>query len=180
MSELEKFIRDHHDEFDTFEPDQGHFQRFEERMNDLEQVVPFQRVNHTNFLKVAAIILVLISVSVAVFDLATRGIRDRIFAQKPDQELPSEIREAIQYYGNRADLKMADLNRLAASQSDGGKLSAAALRELSDLDASTNELKKALGDNPGNERILDAMIRNQQMKEVIIGTMIHQLSKSVK
>ena len=81
MSNLQKFIRDHQSEFDEAEPSAGHFDRFSARLDEQTVIHPVAR-NRSQMLKIAALILVLISVSLMVFDLVTREIRDRFAAGK--------------------------------------------------------------------------------------------------
>jgi hypothetical protein len=128
-------------------------------------------------MKIAAVIILLIATSVFVFDFATREIRERFAASNQGKELPVEIREAVQYYDNQTTSQLATLNKLAASHDEAGAPGASALEEIRSLDATTEELKKSLAGNPGNEQILDAIIRNQQMKETMLKTIIAQLSQ---
>lgn len=175
MTDLEKFMVDHRDEFDAYEPAQGHFERFGQRLASKPVVEPALR--QPVMLKIAAIILLMITVSVFVFDLAGRAISDRFASGRQGGELPLEIRQAVQYYDNQTDTQLAALHKLAALQHEPGGISEAAVKEIRDLDAATAELKKLLAGNPGNERILDAIIQNQQMKESVLNTIISRVSQ---
>lgn len=179
MSNLEKYIKDHSEEFDTYEPEPGHFGRFEDRLIKQPVLKPSGH-NRSLLLKIAALIIILITVSVFVFDFATREIRERFASEKYGTELPIEIMEAVQYYDNQASTQIATLHRLVANREDAGTLSATAIIEIQSLDAATDDLKKSLAENPGNEHILDAIIRNQQMKETMLTNIITQLSQSIK
>ncbi|MDP1622026.1 MAG: hypothetical protein Q8M08_06765 [Bacteroidales bacterium] len=179
MPKLEKYIKDHLDEFDAFEPDPGHFKRFEDRVGAVPVLSPF-RFNRAVMLKVAALILVMISVSVIVFDFATSELRVRIFAENQGSELPLEIREAVRYYDNQATIKIAAIQKLSVNQQDADVLKNSAISEIQNLDATTEELKRSLAKNPGNEHILDAIIQNQQMKETMLNTILTQLSLARK
>jgi hypothetical protein len=179
MSEIQKFIRENREKFDDSEPLSGHFERFAARLNEQPAMQP--RTSHRSpVLKVAAIIVVLISVSVFIIDFATREIRERFAIDDNSNELPAEIREAMQYYENQSNTKIATMHQLAANRQDADALNASAFNEIRSLDATTSELKKSLAENPGNERILDAIIQNQQMKETMLNTIISKLSDSKK
>ncbi|MEI7895681.1 MAG: hypothetical protein WCJ26_01500 [bacterium] len=175
MADLEKFVNDHLEEFGSFEPAPGHFKRFEDRLQSMPDLAPAVR-NRSTLLKIAAVIIMLIAVSVFVFDFATREIREKFSAAGEGKELPAEIREAIQYYDNQTSAQLATFNKLTAANHDAGALNASAIRNLQSIDASTEELKNTLSQNPGNEQILDAIVRNQQMKAAMLNTMITQLS----
>ena len=179
MSNLEQYIKDHLDEFESNEPEPGHFRRFEDRLAKRPELSP-SRYNRSLVLKIAALIIVLISVSVFVFDFATREISERFAAEKQGKELPLELREAVQYYDNQVNTQIATIHKLTANHEDAGALNASALKEIQSLDVTTEDLKRSLNANPGNEHILDAIIRNQRMKETILNTIITQLSQSEK
>jgi hypothetical protein len=179
MPKLENYIKDHFDEFDSIEPEPGHFRRFEEKVMQQPEV-KLSRFNRSLLLKVAALILILISMSVFLFEFATREIRERFAHDSQATELPFEIREALQYYDNQTNTQLAALHKLAADLDDNRALNASALKDLNSLDATTDELKKSLVQNPGNEHILDAIIRNQQMKGTMLKTIITQLTQANK
>jgi hypothetical protein len=175
MSDLNKFIRDNRAEFDDAEPDPGHFARFESRLAR-QQAHPHTLARRNAMLRVAALILLLITGSVVVFDFATQEIRNRFTAQDNSGELPAEVREAMQYYDNQAGEKMNTITRLTAGNPEARSLSQASLEEISNLDENTQELTRDLRGNPNNERIIAALIRNQQMKDGIMNTIITQLT----
>ena len=179
MKNLEQYIRDHRDEFDADEPDEGHFAAFRDRLAFEPQAAhaPFRS---TAMLRVAAVVLLMITVSVAVFEFGARYIGNTLSARSEEKELPDEVREAMQYYDNRASAGIAEIRQLAAGHSGIGADGKEALREIGSLDASTAELKLALADDPGNEKITDAILRNQQMKDAILTHVITRLSQAVK
>jgi ABC-type Na+ efflux pump permease subunit len=175
MPNLEKYIKDHLDEFDSQEPDPNHFRKFEDRLKAGAAMKPVPR-NRSLMLRVAAIIVILISLSVFLFDFATREIRQKFARDGQGTELPAEIREAVQYYNNQTNTQIATIHKLAATRNDGSTVSESALLEVKNIDSKTKELRESLAGNPGNEHILDAIIRNQQMKEAMLNTIIEQLS----
>lgn len=179
MKNLEQYIRDHRDEFDAEEPEEGHFEAFRSRLAFEPQAVKTPARNFA-MLRVAAVVLLMITVSVAVFEFGARYIGNTLRAGNDEKELPAEIREAMQYYDNRASAGIAEIRQLAAAHSGIGTDGKEALREISGLDASTEELKRALADDPGNEKISDAILRNQQMKDAILTHIITRLSQAVK
>jgi hypothetical protein len=179
MSDLQKFIRENRDEMNDAEPSAGHFERFAARLEEHPGIHSPGRTR-SQMLKVAALVVILITVSVFVFDFATREIRERFAKGNIGSELPVEIREAVQYYDNQAATQLATINKLAAYNNSLGDPGTSALKEIRSLDATTEELKRSLAGNPGNEQILDAIIRNQRMKETMLNTIIIQLSQYKK
>ncbi|MEI7983077.1 MAG: hypothetical protein WCI71_15615 [Bacteroidota bacterium] len=179
MSDLEKFINHHREEFDNFEPGPGHYKKFESRLTYLPVTLHIAKNPHT-MLRIAALILVLITLSVFVFDLGTKEIRTYLNNRNAGTELPEEVREAVQYYDNQVGNRLEQLNKLASSNEEARVLSSNVIREIQNLDASTDEIKRSLAENPNNERILAALIQNQQMKEGIINNIINQLNQVKK
>jgi hypothetical protein len=177
MNDLEKYMRDHRDEMDDQEPGPGHFERFESRLA-LQPAGVHPGVNRFAMLRIAALILLLITVSVFIFDFAGREVRERFATKKAGAELPLEIREAVQYYDNQTTNRLGTLHKLAATQNEPGAPGESARKEMQNLDAATAELQQLLAANPGNERILDAIIRNQQMKETVLNNIISQVSQT--
>jgi hypothetical protein len=180
MSDLQKFIREHQDEMNDAEPTAGHFERFAARLEEQSVGIHPPGRTRSQVLKVAALIVMLITVSVFVFDFATREIRERFANGNKGTELPVEIREAVQYYDSQAATQLATINKLAANNTSTGAPGVSALQEIRSLDATTEELMRSLDGNPGNEHILDAIIRNQRMKETMLNTIIIQLSQYKK
>lgn len=179
MPDIEKYIKDHLDEFGSNEPEPGHFRRFEDRLaKESAGMRPLH--SRSTLMRIAALIVVLVTVSVFIFDFATRQFRESFAGDGNTSELPLEIREAEQYYDNITTTQIATLNHLAAHHDDAGRVSSAALKEIQGLDATIDELKESLTASPGNERIMDAIIRNQQMKETILNTIIARLSQANK
>ncbi len=176
MDNLDNLIHDNRDQFDAIEPLDGHFERFAEKMGFPEQTavaVP----SRFGLLKVAAIILVIITGSIAVFDLATRSIRERFSSDKAGVEMSDEFSEAIRYYDSRAMAQMKEVRKLASDPVQADLINGDALKEMQALDESTRDLQKSLAENPNCERLQAAVIQNQQMKEGIMNNIVSKLNK---
>lgn len=176
MSNLDKLIKENRDEFDSIEPLHGHFERFRERLGYYEQEEK-SSPSRFGFLKIAAVILVIITGSVVVFDQATRSIRDRFSSEKPVTQLTSEMTEAVEYYDARAMAQMKEVNKLASDPVQANLINEEALKEMQSLDENTLELQKFLAENPNCERLQAAIIQNQQMKEGVMNNIVNQISK---
>ena len=60
MARIEQFIREHRSDFDMQEPDEGHFGRFAALL-DQQESKPVHMINRGKILRIAAVILLLIS-----------------------------------------------------------------------------------------------------------------------
>ena len=176
MNNLDNLIHENRDQFDGIEPLDGHFERFRERLGAAEQ--PFvARPSRFSLLKVAAIILVIITGSILVFDMATRSIRERFSSDRAGIEFSAEMAEAILYYDDRAMAQLKEVSKLTNDRAQADQINRDALKEMQSLDESTRELEKSLAENPNCERLRAAIIQNQQMKEGMMTNIISQLNK---
>jgi hypothetical protein len=179
MSNLEKFITENRAAFDDAEPEPGHLNRFASQLE--EQATPLvPGRSRSLMLKVAAIILLFISLSAIVFDFSTTQIRNRFSERGGGSELSAEIRDVLQFYDNQTTEQLAVLGNLTSENKEAKAMSLSVLKEIRNLDASTTELKQTLHNNPGNERIESAIIQNQQMKNSILNSIINQISNKIK
>jgi hypothetical protein len=175
MDKLEKFITGNRDAFDDAEPMAGHFSRFEEKLKGEE--TPSYPFSRTFLLKIAAGILVLLTVSVYIFDFAAHRATRSFAAESLGATVPSEVQDAINYYDDAATSKFVKIRKMACCQQDTTKIIAMAKREMNRLDASAADLKKAYDENPGDERVQAAMIQNHQMKEKVMNEMVKQMKR---
>jgi len=176
MNNLDKLILEQREQFDSIEPLDGHFERFRERLG-MEESVEVSRPSRFALLRVAAVILVIITGSLAVFDLATSSIRNRFSSDKAATGMSAELNEAVQYYDAKAMAQLKEVSRLTGDKVQADQISKDALKEMQALDESTTELRKSLAENPNSERLQAAIIQNQQMKEGIMNNIVSQLSK---
>lgn len=178
MDNFEKYFQEHRDEFDDQEPSSGHFQRFEEKYNDAFGEPPVS-INRSLLLKIAAGILILLTVSVFLFDFSFHRLRN-MYNEHAGTQVPSEIQQAEQYYMNSASDRIGQISKLACCGQDTKMISADASESVRDLDNNDAELKKAMAENPNNERIQAAFIQNQQMKKTIVDNVIRQMNRVKK
>ena len=151
MSKLINFAREHRAEFDELEPSAGHLERFAARLNEQPETLLSGR-GRSQALKIAAVIVALITGSIFVFDLVTREIRDRFSAEQQGKELPLEIREAIQYYENQSSTQITTIHKLAMARQGADDLVSSAMKNIQGINDATDELEKSLSENPGNEQ----------------------------
>ena len=179
MDNLEKFVNENHNLFGDSEPPGGHFDRFEEK---LDQQFGHHRVgmNRTFLLKIAAGLLILLSVTVFLFDFTADRIRNFSQNSASGKELPADLQDAVNYYNDAATSHLGRIQKLACCGQDKRKLYTIASGEMDALDANATELRGSLKENPGDERVQSALIRNQQMKETIMTNMIRKMQNAKK
>ena len=147
MNNLEKLIQKNRDQFDGVEPLDGHLERFRERLGlDAQPAVP--ALSRFSLLKVAAVILIIITGSILVFDLATKSIRESFSSGKTSIGMTAEMNEAVQYYDARALAQLKEVRKLANDPLQADQINENAIKEMQSLDESTGELRKSLTENP--------------------------------
>ena len=174
MDKLEKFISENRGSFDDAEPLSGHFSRFEEKL-DQQQSHGGVAIDRNFLLKIAAGLLILLTVSVYIFDFAANRISKNLSGENRSAIVPAEMQDAINYYDDAASAKLGQINKLACCGQDTRKVHSMASDELKSLDANSAELQKTLSENPGNERVQAAIIQNHQMKEKVMNQVVDKL-----
>jgi hypothetical protein len=177
MDKLEKFISENRESFDDAEPLAGHFGRFEEKLDQQQDQSGFA-FDKNFLLKIAAGLLILLTVSVYIFDFAANRLSKQLSGENRSATVSPEMQDAINYYDDAASTKLGQINKLACCGQDTRKVQSMANNELKSLDASSAELQKALSENPGNERIQAAIIQNHQMKDKVMDQMVSQMKKN--
>ena len=172
MRKLEEYVRENRDLFDDMEPDDGHFARFSEKL-EAEPGKERFTIRRSSMMRVAAIILLFITVSVFMFDFALNKWRND--SPGRGSALNSELDDALQYYDSRTSDRLVEFRKLACCGEQQVRLNNMVNGELNALDANSAELKKSLSANPENEMIQAALIKNHQMKETVVENMIQQL-----
>lgn len=174
MEPLEKLITANRTSFDDAEPAAGHFERFESKMMAQHEVKQLHR-QPFSLLRIAAIILLFLTTTLFVFDIAGNKLRNNAASASDESFLDTEMQNALQYYDTRTSDKMIEFKRLACCGEQQIRLTDMMEGELNALDANSQELKEELSKNPNNEEVQAALIRNHQMKEEVVDNVIRQL-----
>ena len=176
MDKLEKFILENREAFMDQDPDEGHFSRFEEKLSRQESGRTLAG-NRFLLLKIAAGLLIVLSVSVLLFAFAASRLFNYGINSQADNHVPGDIRDAVNYYDQAAETGMGTIKKLACCGQDSKTLCKMASSEMNSLDATTTELTQALKDHPCDERIQAALIRTQQMKETVVNHMVSKMNQ---
>jgi hypothetical protein len=176
MDKLEKFITENRESFDDAEPLAGHFSRFEEKLDHQHDHSGFS-IDKYFFLKIAAGLLIFLTVSVYIFDFAANRISKTLSGESRSAIVPAEMQDAINYYDDASSDKLRQIDKLACCGQDTRKVYSMASNEMKTLNANSAELQKVLSENPGNERIQAAIIQNHQMKEKIMDQVVNQMKR---
>lgn len=175
MDNLEKFITENRELFDDALPPEGHLSRFESKL-DQQNALPGRSFDRYFLLKIAAGLLILLTVSVYIFDFAANHLSKSLTGENKAAVVSTEIQDAINYYDDAASTKLGQINKLACCGQDTRNIYSMASAELRSLNANSEELKKMLAKNP-DERVQAAIIQNQKMKEKVMSDLVNQMKR---
>jgi hypothetical protein len=167
MSDLEKHIIECRDQMDTSEPPSGHLKRFSKRLRQNNQQ-PGKKINLRHALQIAASLAILLTSTVLIVKTGKGGNK---IAEAPVVE---EFQETTSFYARQVNERYDDI---AAIPFDSEKEQEILLRELSEMDDYYKELLRELDANPGDERVMNALIQHYRIKLQVLDQIIDQLSQ---
>jgi len=174
QDKLEKFVFDHRDEFDVFEPDSKMWDKINK---------PVRKVFKINWktiaVRVAAVVVIFIG-SYFFHDFMQERKGDQVVvAQQPNNmdglENIKVLMEAEVYYTSQIKFAKEEIIKLSGNDAD---LMKSIDYDLVELDEVFEELKNDLKDDSDNEEVIEAMMQNYRIKFDILEEMLHQLRKS--
>ena len=134
MDKLEKFITKNRESFDDAEPLTGHFSRFEEKLDQQQSHSGFA-IDKNFLLKIAAGLLILLTVSVYIFDFAANRLSKNLSGESRSAIISTEMQDAINYYDDAASTKLGQIDKLACCGQDTRKVHSMANNEMNSLNA---------------------------------------------
>ena len=171
-SKLEKFVREHCDEFDTNEPPPQLWKKVQQQLNNEPADKKFFRVA---IMRWAAVAAVTVLVTLGVFYFSGKTNEDRL--AKNGKAEAFDIMDAINpayakevyHFTQLIELKQGELKTIEKEQP---QLYQEFIGDITILDSSYNALKKDLPQNPNREQLLEAMIENLRLQTELLN---HQL-----
>ncbi|MFO7370253.1 MAG: hypothetical protein R6X09_08295 [Bacteroidales bacterium] len=176
MKTIDDFIKENLERFNSDGPPEGHFERFEARLQKQEK--PESRQIRLVILRIAASILLGLLISyIAVLEF--RHLNQRADNMYMSAFYP-ELKEAESFYNAQLVKKFNEIQELRFAGDDVEKKLIA--RELSDMNIRVRDMKKDLRSNPEDERIMNAIINMYQLKIELMDMIIaraHQSTVSI-
>jgi len=166
MIELEKHIAQNRAHLDSERPRRGHEDRVLQKLQERQQ--PGRRVRFRHVLQIAASIAIILASAVVVIK------KDRSGDKMAAEELPASIMEADQYYTRQVSERY---EQIQAFDFDSAEEKAFLLDELKDLEFYHGQLLMDLEAHPGDEKVINALIRHYQVKLDIMDQIISQLNQ---
>ncbi|MFP4025285.1 MAG: hypothetical protein ACLFVR_12240 [Thiohalospira sp.] len=171
MKDLEKIINENRSVFDSFEPNEGHFERFEQKLNQLHKSK--SKTFTIGFMLKAAVVTLLVVLSgLWVYDqtIAPQPLKEGIALR----EISPEYSEVEMYYTKLVNQKYSEINDFSFVDSTQKEM---LIHELNEMDSIYENLKKDLKINPNDDRVINAMIQHYQLKVEVMNQILGQLQQ---
>jgi len=167
MTDLEKIIIENREKLDSFEPGDGHFARFRQKMSGK---TAYREIRFLDYMKIAAVVLM-----ASLFSFFLYSQIESYFL-KSDQyslgDVSNEYREVEEYYTGLIKARYYELEQIETAEPEQKEL---LFKELSEMDRLMNQMQQDLKTNPTDERIINAMIIHYQSKLGIMNQILDQL-----
>lgn len=172
MKDLDNIIQENRSSFDAFEPDDGHFDRFEQKLNEFNSKNKQSKFSFGYLLKAAAVAVLMILSGLWVYDnFSNQTIKQGIALS----DVSPEYSEVELYYTQQVNKKYNEIDNLNFIDSTQKSI---LMDELHEMDKMYEGLKKDLTTNPSDERVINAMIKHYQLKVEVMNQIVLQLEQA--
>lgn len=178
-SDFEKQIRENSDYFNSFEPGEGHQDRF---ISKLDNAARQKRKSHfiVIFSKAAAVLLLLFTISFVAYNIFTNNHVSASNTQIHDISLPDELKEVLAFYDASSAELLDSITNYATDSTEGKKIRSMVEAQFAELDANIAEIEKEYYKNPENQALSAALINNKRKKTEVAEQVVRQLDLSNK
>ncbi len=173
MDNLEKIIRGNRDLFNQEEPSEGHLERFQTLLE--MRFAPKRKVSIGPYLLKAAVVTILVT-------LSSLWTWDNFI--RPDGaglslgEISPGYRDMERHYTHQVSLMRDEIIEIDLGEE--GEHKRMLDEELEKMDEVMSELRHELRANPGDERVVRAMIQHYQTKLEVMSYILNQLREIEK
>jgi len=167
MNKLEDLIQSNRDKFNDLEPDEGHFERFQEKLSRHHR--QNGRFSWGVFLKAAAVAILVVLSGLWIYENVGDKESSRQLAL---EQVSPEVREAHFYYTSLMEEKYERIRQFDFKNEDQKEM---LLQELREMDAIYSNIRDDLRANPNDSRVVSALIRHYQMKLEVMNQILNQL-----
>ena len=169
MNDLDNIIQKNRELFNANEPNDGHFERFEQKINELNKKKKTFTFGY--ILKAAAVAILVVLSGLWIYENVNETKINRGIALS---EISPEYGEVEMYYTHLVNQKYGEINQCQSLDSLQKKI---LVHELNDMDSIYENLKKDLTANPNDKRVINAMIQHYQLKVEVMNQILSQLQQ---
>jgi hypothetical protein len=172
---LKKYVQDHRDDFDSFEPRPDLWQDICRELDEKKsgRIIPFYQRSLWRY-AASVILLMGIGYGLVQYGKSMRTGEPVAAMEGPLRSIAPEMAEVETYYlsviqEKQKERRAYDLKKLGVDQDFSG--------ELGRLDSSYVQLKKELATNPNKQPVIDAMVQNLQIRIRILNQQLEVLNR---
>jgi len=169
MKNIEDIIRNNKEFFNEEEPSEGHFERFNRKLEIMCRTKVTRRSIVPYLLKAAVVTLLVTLSSLWTWDHFIRSDRNRITLG----DVSPEYREVENYYVHQVNLMESEIVNIDLKNNPEQK--EILFKEMRSMDSVYVQLQKELKVNPDDERIINAMIEHYQTKVDVMTYILNEL-----
>ncbi len=169
MKNIEDIIRNNKDFFDGAEPSEGHFERFNRKLEARFSVHVVKRSIVPYLLRAAVVTLLVTLSSLWTWEHFLRPDRNRMTLG----QVSPQYKEVENYYVHQVNIMESELVNIDLNNNPEQKKML--LSEIKSMDSVYVQLQKELKANPNDERIINAMIEHYQTKLEVLTYIVNQL-----
>ncbi|HOU02622.1 MAG TPA: hypothetical protein PLL94_05620 [Bacteroidales bacterium] len=169
MKTIDELIRTNRDFFEDGEPSEGHMERFNRKLEIRCQKMKPSRSIVPYLLKAAVVTLLITMSSLWTWEHFIRSDRDRMALG----DVSPQYKEVENYYMHQVNLIESEIGTVEITNNPEQK--EMLMNEIRSMDSVYVQLQKELRANPGDERIINAMIEHYQTKIEVMGFIVNQL-----
>ena len=173
MKTIEDIIRGNRDLFEGAEPSDGHFERFNRKLEIRHQKYVPKRSIVPYLLRAAVVTLLVTLSSLWTWDHFIRPGSSRMTLG----QVSPQYREVENYYIHQVNLMESEIVNVDFNNNSEQK--EILIKEMKSMDSVYVSLQKELKTNPNDERIINAMIEHYQTKLEVMTIIVDQL-KSIR
>jgi len=165
---LEEFVKENRHEFDGMEPSDKIWESISQRLD----VQPKQKSRRISWMKVAAVVAILIGIPAIVYQLRFSHQSQMAKAVQVDPEV-QELIEAEAFYAQEVSGKLVEIQKCYKIYPE---LKGEIEGDLNELEAMYISLKSDLKENISNKEVIEAMIDNNRNRMKLVDDVLEQIN----
>lgn len=173
MSIIEQRISKNKAVFDDDEPNEGHFDRFQSKLQEFHPEIKkvSRRPIMPILMKVAAVALIFLTTSSIVFNVPS------IFYKNISDEINNELLEMDQYYASLNQKKYQEIESITADDQDIQIMKDKAMHKVNRLQDNTVKLKEEYEEANKDERVYSALVNNYRLLSSALDKVINSMNE---
>ncbi len=176
MSDFENKIKSNLAFFESQEPDEGHRERFIQRLDKKD---PRKRIiNFSLFGNIAAAVIITVTVGFLAINHFKEAKTENLYITQIAYS--EDMMELQDYYDRLSIEKLNNIDNVATDNNEADRLKKKALKKMDKLDANLAMIEKEYAKNPECKKLKKAIIDNKKKKVEVVDNIVEQASNAKK